>query len=224
MYKIVDDFENNNSIEELPNIVKSSISYVMNKSYSLEDSFRISFLKGVSHLLEKLQNQHEEYAKSIIPTFISDKNEVVDYDRLKEYSFHRECAYSIYEVLQYIGEIGGFEIKTVGDIPSLYKLQVPDEFQLKAASINENQQEESQKKSNKKSNSLECKVIKGVRGLAQYLNIGVTLAQTIINTKVLMESGIQYNAGRSWLFNKEKLDKLLSEKSDILKNIHIKRE
>ena len=223
MHKIIEDFENNNSIEELPNIVKSSISYVTNKSYSFEESFRISFLKGVSHLLEKLQNRYEEYAISIIPTFINGKNEVVDYDRMKEYCFHRECAYSIYEVLQYVGEIGGFEIKTVGDIPSLYKLQVPDEFQLKVASINENQKEESQKKSNKKTNSPECKVIKGVRGLAEYMDIGVTMAQAIINAKVLMENGIQYNAGRSWLFNKEKLDKLLSEKPDILKDIHIKR-
>ena len=224
MYKIIEDFENNNSIEELPNIVKSSISYVMNKSYSLEDSFRISFLKGLSHLLEKLQNQHEEYAKHIIPSFINDKNEVVDYDILKEYSFHRECAYSIYEVLQYVGEIGGFEIKTVGDIPSLYKLQASDEYQWNIASINENQQKENQKKSTKKSNSPECNIITGVRGLAEYLKIGNTLAQAIINEKVLMKNGAQYNAGRRWLFNKEKLDKLLSEKPDILKDIHIKRD
>ena len=93
-------------------------------------------------LLEKLQNQHEEYAKHIIPSFINDKNEVVDYDILKEYSFHRECAYSIYEVLQYVGEIGGFEIKTVGDIPSLYKLQAAKHILIlvKNCSSSRNQQ------------------------------------------------------------------------------------
>lgn len=224
MYKIVEDFENNNSIEELPNIVKKSISYVMDKSYSLEDNFRTPFLKGICHLLEQLQNRHEEYAKSIIPTFINDKNEVIDYERMKEYSFNRECAYSIYEVLRYIGEIGGFKVKTIGDIPSLYQLQVPDEIQVNVDSKIENQQVHGQNKSNKESNLSENKVIKGVSGLAQYLNIGVTLAQAIINAKVLMENGAQYNAGRRWLFNKEKLDKLLMEKPDFLKNIHIKRK
>lgn len=66
-------------------------------------------------------------------------------------------------------------------------------------------------------------VIKGVKGLAEYLNIGKTLAQSIINSKLLMENKAQYRAGRIWLFSKQKLDELLSKKPEILKNAHIKR-
>lgn len=66
-------------------------------------------------------------------------------------------------------------------------------------------------------------VIKGVKGLAEYLNIGKTLAQSIINSKLLMENKAQYRAGRIWLFSKQKLDELLAKKPEILKNARIKR-
>lgn len=66
-------------------------------------------------------------------------------------------------------------------------------------------------------------VIKGVKGLAEYLKIGKTLAQSIINSKLLMENKAQYRAGRIWLFSKQRLDELLSKKPEILKNARIKR-
>ena len=65
-------------------------------------------------------------------------------------------------------------------------------------------------------------LIKGVKGLANFLGCGVTYAQAVINSKVLMKDGIQYKCG-GWLFNKSKLEKLMKENPELLKDIHIKR-
>lgn len=74
------------------------------------------------------------------------------------------------------------------------------------------------------SNSTELEeVIRGVKGLAKYLHIGSTLAQAVINSKLLQENGAQYSAGGKWFFNREKLDRLLAAKPELLKDIHIQR-
>lgn len=74
------------------------------------------------------------------------------------------------------------------------------------------------------SNSTELEeVIRGVKGLAKYLHIGSTLAQAVINSKLLQENGAQYSAGGKWFFNREKLDRLLAAKPELLKDIHIHR-
>lgn len=74
------------------------------------------------------------------------------------------------------------------------------------------------------SNSTELEeVIRGVKGLAKYLHIGTTLAQAVINSKLLQEDGAQYSAGGKWFFNREKLDRLLAKKPELLKDIHIHR-
>ena len=74
------------------------------------------------------------------------------------------------------------------------------------------------------SNSTELEeVIRGVKGLAKYLHIGSTLAQAVINSKLLQEDGAQYSAGGKWFFNREKLDRLLAKKPELLKDIHIQR-
>ena len=65
-------------------------------------------------------------------------------------------------------------------------------------------------------------VIEGVRGLAAFLGIGTTLAQAVINNKVLMEDGTQYKVGKKWLFDKLKLKKLRENNPDFLENIHTK--
>lgn len=65
-------------------------------------------------------------------------------------------------------------------------------------------------------------LIKGVNGLAKFLGCGTTYAQAVINSKVLMRDGIQYKCG-GWLFNKSKLEKLLKENPELLKDVHIKR-
>lgn len=66
-------------------------------------------------------------------------------------------------------------------------------------------------------------LIKGVDGLAAYLGVGKTMAQAIINSKKLMQSGAQYRVGKSWCFDKEKLDGLLLDNPELLKDVHIKR-
>lgn len=66
-------------------------------------------------------------------------------------------------------------------------------------------------------------VIKGVAGLAKYLGCGKTMAQAIINSKLLMTNGGQYKAGKSWLFNPKKIEDLLNENPNLLENVHIER-
>lgn len=66
-------------------------------------------------------------------------------------------------------------------------------------------------------------VIKGVAGLAKYLGFGKTMAQAIINSKLLMTNGSQYRTGKSWFFNPEKIEDLLKENPNLLENVHIKR-
>lgn len=58
--------------------------------------------------------------------------------------------------------------------------------------------------------------IKGVKGLAVYLKIGVTKAQDIINSQVLQENGVAYRVGNAWNFNLQKLEELLSKQPTIL--------
>ena len=58
--------------------------------------------------------------------------------------------------------------------------------------------------------------IKGVKGLAAYLKIGVTKAQDIINSNILQENGIAYRVGNAWNFNPQKLDELLSQNPTVL--------
>ena len=58
--------------------------------------------------------------------------------------------------------------------------------------------------------------IKGVKGLATYLKIGLTKAQDIINSNILQENSIAYRVGNGWNFNATKLDKLLEDNPSIL--------
>ncbi len=56
----------------------------------------------------------------------------------------------------------------------------------------------------------EVDVIRGVKGLAHMLNCGITKAQAIINSKVLMKTkpAIQYDAG-GWRFHKQRLQEYI---------------
>lgn len=64
--------------------------------------------------------------------------------------------------------------------------------------------------------STQQKPIKGVKGLAAYLNIGTTKAQDIINSNILQDNGIAYHTGRGWNFNPCKLEEFLSNNPYIL--------
>lgn len=71
--------------------------------------------------------------------------------------------------------------------------------------------------------NVEDNIITGVAGLAKYLNRSTTLTQAIINSRLLERNGAQYRAGNGWNFNKKKIDELLKENPNLLKDTHIKR-
>lgn len=71
--------------------------------------------------------------------------------------------------------------------------------------------------------NIEENIIKGVSGLAKYLHRGTSLAQAIINSRLLERNGAQYRTGDGWNFNKKKIDELLKENPNLLKDVHIKR-
>ena len=52
-------------------------------------------------------------------------------------------------------------------------------------------------------------LIKGVRGLAKFLDFGINTAQNIVNSEILLKNKIQYNIGDVWRFRKDKLADLL---------------
>lgn len=62
-------------------------------------------------------------------------------------------------------------------------------------------------------------LIKGVCGLAEFLDCGMTKAQSIINSGILQEKGIAYRAGNRWRFNKTLLSRLLEQEPEILNGI-----
>ena len=60
-------------------------------------------------------------------------------------------------------------------------------------------------------------VIMGERGLAEFVGVGVTKAQEIVNSKILEEKGISYWVGRKICFDGEKLAAFLTSNPDALK-------
>lgn len=92
------------------------------------------------------------------------------------------------------------------------KIEKPQKEEVKTEEKEKNQKE-----------IKEEKVIKGVQGLADYLNIGKTLTQAVINSKILEQNKAQYRVGKAWNFDKNKIDELLEKYPEILKNVHIKR-
>ena len=66
----------------------------------------------------------------------------------------------------------------------------------------------------KKENTHE--IIKGVKGLAMYLQCGVTKAQAILNTGKLQKNGIAYRDGNTWSIDKNKLAEQLANDPELL--------
>ena len=54
-------------------------------------------------------------------------------------------------------------------------------------------------------------IIRGVDGLAKYLDFGTTKAQAVLNSGILQDKGIAYRCGKDWRINAEKLDTLLAK-------------
>ena len=65
-------------------------------------------------------------------------------------------------------------------------------------------------------------LIKGVKGLADFLGCGVNTAQNIVSSEILLNRKIQYNAGDGWRFRKDKLTDLLEKEPEILKKVRKK--
>lgn len=70
--------------------------------------------------------------------------------------------------------------------------------------------------------STDDNLIKGVKGLADFLGCGVNTAQNIINSEILLKKKIQYNTGKGWRFRKDKLTELLEKEPEILKKVRKK--
>jgi len=60
-------------------------------------------------------------------------------------------------------------------------------------------------------------VLSGTQGLADYLECSKTKAFEIISIGKLMDAKIQYRVGKTWMFNKEKLDEYIAEHPEILR-------
>ena len=70
--------------------------------------------------------------------------------------------------------------------------------------------------------STDDNLIKGVKGLADFLGCGINTAQNIVNSEILLKKKIQYNTGKGWRFRKDKLTELLEKEPEILKKVRKK--
>ena len=71
--------------------------------------------------------------------------------------------------------------------------------------------------------TIDANLIKGVRGLAAFLDCGTNTAQNIIKSEILLKKKIQYNTGHGWRFRKDKLTDLLEKEPEILKKVRKKQ-
>ena len=74
----------------------------------------------------------------------------------------------------------------------------------------------------KQVSTTDANLIKGVKGLADFLGCGINTAQNIIKSEILLKRKIQYNAGDGWRFRKDKLTDLLEKEPEILKKVRKK--
>ena len=212
MYTIIETYENNDSYQNILNIERCAIKHIMNKAYSLNGDFRTTYLKGTAHLLEELQEVYESYASSIMYSFTDNNNEITNLEMAKEYSFNRECAFSVNRVLRYVGTLGDFNVKPVKDLLSLFQLQCPN-------AENEHDVKRYETCSTPKAKTNREKYVKkgvitGFRNLHHYTGININKLQKIMNTGILKEMGISYMSGGVHKILRDKLDKLLEEQPD----------
>ena len=69
----------------------------------------------------------------------------------------------------------------------------------------------------------DANLIKGVKGLADFLGCGINTAQNIIKSEILLKRKIQYNTGNGWRFRRDKLTELLEKEPEILKKVRKKK-
>ena len=95
------------------------------------------------------------------------------------------------------------------DAATLYKAI---EYIINKLNLNEHQQTKGTNaaKAPVEDKAEERRIIKGVRGLKEYLGIGLTKAQEIINSQILQKKGSAYRIGKDWRINAAKLDVLIA--------------
>jgi hypothetical protein len=71
--------------------------------------------------------------------------------------------------------------------------------------------------------TIDTNLIKGVKGLADFLGCGINTAQNIIKSEILLKRKIQYNTGNGWRFRRDKLTELLEKEPEILKKVRKKK-
>ena len=70
--------------------------------------------------------------------------------------------------------------------------------------------------------TIDANLIKGVRGLAAFLDCGTNTAQNIVKSEILLKKKIQYSIGDDWRFRKDKLTDLLEKEPEILRKVRKK--
>lgn len=68
-----------------------------------------------------------------------------------------------------------------------------------------------------------CDVILGERGLMKHLHCGSDKAQNIVHSKVLQKAGVAYRVGRTYQFDRKKLDAFLAANPEALSNLPKKK-
>ena len=116
-----------------------------------------------------------------------------------------------------IGRIGDFEIKKIVDLPTLFRLQVPDIFKEieQIDAINEMNKEKGKKKGRDK--YVKNGIITGFRNLHAYTSVGINKLQTMANEGKLRDAGIEFMVGNVHKFYQDKVDKLLEENPTFFK-------
>lgn len=69
----------------------------------------------------------------------------------------------------------------------------------------------------------DANLIKGVKGLADFLGCGINTAQNIIKSEILLKRKIQYSTGNGWRFRRDKLTDLLEKEPEVLKKVRKKK-
>lgn len=156
-----------------------------------------------------------------IDRYIADNNQCLAYgNEIMELADTGVCF--TYNVRQAISNL-----KIVRESFSNPVVIIPPVQKLKDAVVAENKQEPDTNTNEHPQTALisnvEDNIITGVAGLAKYLNRGISLTQAIINSRLLERNGAQYRIGDGWNFNKKKIDELLKETPNLLKDVHIKR-
>ena len=66
----------------------------------------------------------------------------------------------------------------------------------------------------------EEEVIRGTRGLANFIHCGINKANAIAKSGILKRAGVQFKIGNTKYYNKKKLTEALSTNPDLFKDLH----